>query len=187
MNTVAIDLDVALIARVEQFYYREARLLDERRLQQWLALADESIEYSMPTRFVPQPDPSLQDTEAFLSVERELDRAVGGKGSPIRHDNFMGIFARTFRGYKTNGWSESPAPRTRRTISNVEVNPLDNGEVQAYSNFMMFYSHLGKDNHIITGGRRDVLREVDGDFKLLKREVIIDMDIITVPTLALIF
>ncbi len=187
MNTVAIDFDMALIARVEQFYYREARLLDERCLQQWMTLVDESIEYSMPTRFVPQPDPKLQDTEAFSSVERELDRAEGPRGSPIRHDTFLSVFARTFRGYKTNGWSESPAPRTRRMISNVEVTPLEDGQYQAYSNFLMFYSHLGKDNHTMTGGRRDVLKEVDGAFKLAKREVIIDMDIITVPTLALIF
>lgn len=187
MNTVAVDFDVDLIARVAQFYYKEARLLDERCLQQWLALADESLEYSIPTRFVPHPDPKLQDTEAFLSVESELDRADGPRGSPIRHDNYLGTLARTFRAYKTNAWSESPAPRTRRMISNVEVTPLENGQFRTFSNFMMFYSHLGKDNHIITGGRRDVLREVDDDFKLLKREVIIDMDIVTVPTLALIF
>ncbi len=187
MNTVAVEFDMELIARVEQFYYKEARLLDERCLQQWIALADESLEYSMPTRFVPHPDPTLQDTEAFLAVDRELDRADGPKGSPIRHDTFLGVFARTFRPYKTNAWSESPAPRTRRMISNVEVTPLEDGNYQAYSNFMMFYSQLEKDNHTITGARRDVLKEVDGDFKLLKREVIIDMDIITVPTLALIF
>jgi len=30
-----------LISRVGQFYYREARLLDERCFQQWLALVDE--------------------------------------------------------------------------------------------------------------------------------------------------
>lgn len=187
MSTVATDFDHELVARVEQFYYREARLLDERCLQQWIALADESLEYSMPTRFVPHPDPKLQDTEAFLSVDRELDRADGPNGSPIRHENFIGAFARTFRAYKTNAWSESPAPRTRRMISNVEVTPLEDSQYRTFSNFMMFYSHLGKDNHTMSGGRRDILKEVDGDFKLLKREVIIDMDIITVPTLALIF
>ncbi len=187
MNTVAIDFDATLVARVEQFYYKEARLLDERCLQQWFALVDESFQYSMPTRFVPHPDPKLQDTEAFLSIDRELDRADGPKGSPIRDDNYLGTFARTFRAYKTNGWSEAPAPRTRRMISNVEVTALEDDQYRTYSNFMMFYSHLGKDNHTITGGRRDLIKEVDGDFKLLKREVIIDMDIITAPTLALIF
>jgi len=187
MSVASTVTDYTLISRVEQFYYREARLLDERCLQQWFALVDESIEYSMPTRFVPQPDPTLVDTEAFLSVDRELERAQGGQGSPIRHEGYLETFARTFRPYKTNAWSESPPPRTRRFISNVEVTPLGDDAYQVYSNFQMFYSHRGADNHTYTGGRRDVLKETDGSFKLLKREVIMDWDVITAPTLALIF
>lgn len=187
MNADDVNTSAELISRVEQFYYREARLLDERCFQQWITLVDESFEYTMPTRYVPHPDPRQQDTEALVSVDRELDRPDGRFGSPIRHDGYLGTFARTFRALKSNAWSESPAPRTRRMISNVEVALLEDGNYQAFSNFLMFYSHLGKDNHTITGGRRDVLKAVDGDYRLLKREVIIDMDIITVPTLALIF
>lgn len=179
--------DNELISRVEQFYYKEARLLDERCFQQWFALVDESIEYSIPTRFVPQPDPGQQDTEAFLSVDRELERANGGSGSPMRHDGYLETFARTFRAFKANAWAESPPPRTRRFISNIEVEPLNSNRYCVYSNFQMFYSHRGADNHTYTGGRRDVLKEVDGDFRICKREVITDWDIITAPTMALIF
>ena len=179
--------DVQMISRVEQFYYREARLLDERCFQQWFKLVDESIEYSIPTRFVPQPDPRQQDTEAFLSVDRELERADGGRGSPIRHDRYLETFARTFRAFKTNAWAESPPPRTRRFISNIEVETLLDDTYRVFSNFQMFYSHRGADNHTYTGGRRDILKEVEGDFRLCKREVIIDWDIITAPTMALIF
>ena len=186
MNTTTIDYH--LISRVEQFYYREARLLDERCFQQWLGLIDQSIEYSIPTRYVPQPDPQLQGSEAFLSIERELDRADGGKGAPLRHDHFLETFVRTIRPYKINSWSESPAPRTRRFISNVEVTAGDNeDEYRVYSNFQLFYSHVGADNHTYSGGRRDLLKETDGQFRLLKREIITDWDIITAPTMALIF
>lgn len=185
-------IDHQLITRVEQFYYREARLLDERCFQQWLALVDEGIEYSIPTRYVPQPDPKLQDTEAFLAVDRELERADGGQGSPMRHDHYLETLVRTIRPFKTNAWSESPAPRTRRFITNVEVEMSDNddsetNEYKVFSNFQLFYSQSGDDNHTYYGGRRDVLREVDGQFKLLKREIITDWDIITAPTMALIF
>ena len=179
--------DTDLISRIEQFYYKEARLLDERCFQQWFALVDESIEYSIPTRYVPQPDPAKKDTEAFLSIDQELERADGGKGSPLRQDQYLQTFARTIRAYKTNAWSESPAPRTRRFISNIEVEPVGENQYRVYSNFQMFYSHRGADNHTYTGGRRDILKDLDGDFKLCKREVITDWDIITVPTLALIF
>ncbi len=188
----SMSIDHQLITRVEQFYYREARLLDERCFQQWLALVDEAIVYSIPTRYVPQPDPSLQDTEAFLAVDRELERADGGQGSPLRHDQYMETLVRTIRPYKNNAWSESPAPRTRRFITNVEVETVESSdasvnEYRVFSNFQLFYSHSGADNHTYYGGRKDILREVDGQFKLLKREIITDWDIITAPTMALIF
>lgn len=179
--------DMQLISRVEQFYYREARLLDERRFQQWLALVDESIEYSIPVRHVPQPDTDKEDTEDFLSVESELERAVGGQGSPLRHDHYLETFVRTIRPFKRNAWAESPPPRTRRFIANVEVEPVADGEYRAYSNFQLFYSHNGGADFTYNGGRRDLLKDIDGQLRLCKREVIIDWDVITGPTMALIF
>lgn len=188
MSTITqASTDPELIARISQFLFKEARLLDERCYQQWFQLVDEAIEYSIPTRYVPQPDPALQNTEAFLAVDRELERADGAKGSPLRHDHYLETFARTIRPFKTNAWSECPAPRTRRFISNIEVEPLADNSYRVFSNFQMFYSHAGTDNHTYTGGRRDVLKEHEGSFKLCKREVITDWDVITVPTLALIF
>ncbi|WP_317932963.1 aromatic-ring-hydroxylating dioxygenase subunit beta [Halioxenophilus sp. WMMB6] len=181
------SFDLELINRVSQFYYKEARLLDERCFQQWLGLVDNEIEYSMPARFVPQANPELQDTEAFLGTDQELERAKGGQGSPLRFDGHLATFVRTYRPFKTTAWAESPAPRTRRFISNIEVEPLEDNSYRVYSNFQMFYSHSGTDNHTYTGGRRDLLKEVDGEFRIFKREVITDWDVITVPSLALIF
>lgn len=176
-----------LICRIEQFYYREARLLDERKYQQWFDLVDPSIEYSMPARFVPQPEPNDQGEEVYLSTDRELDRADGRWGSPLRLDRYMDLVVRASRPYNAKAWAESPPPRTRRIIGNVEVMSIENGEYRVFSNFHMFYSHAGADNHLYIGGRRDVLKEQDGDFKILRREVVTDLDLITVPTLALIF
>ncbi|HJZ18253.1 MAG TPA: aromatic-ring-hydroxylating dioxygenase subunit beta, partial [Stellaceae bacterium] len=39
-----------LIREVEQFLYREARLLDERRFHEWLALFADDVRYWMVTR-----------------------------------------------------------------------------------------------------------------------------------------
>jgi 3-phenylpropionate/cinnamic acid dioxygenase small subunit len=183
----ATTTDFSLICRIQQFYYREARLLDERCFQQWFELVDPSLEYSMPTRFVPQPNVRDQGDEVFLSVDRELDRAEGGKGSPLRQDSYMETMIRIARPYNANAWADTPPPRTRRLISNVEVESLAESEYKVYSNFQMFYSHRLDDNHIYSGGRRDLLKEVDGQFRIFKREVITDWDIITVPTLAMIF
>lgn len=176
-----------LISRVEQFYFREARMLDERRFQQWLQLLDPEIEYSVPGRCVPQPDARQQGTEDFLSVEHELDRANGGQGSPIRLDRYMQLMIRTMRPFKANAWADSPPPRTRRFISNVEVEAGEDEAYRVHSNFQMFYSHDGGHDYTYTGGRRDVLRCADGQFRIVKREVIPDWEVIAAPTMALIF
>lgn len=178
--------DFQLIAEIEQFYYREARLLDERRYQQWLALVDESMEYTMPARHIPLPVPQDQDTESYLDVDRELERADGGSGSPLRVDNYFQVLVRTIRPFKSTAWAESPPPRTRRFISNVEILASEEDEYRTASNFQMFYSHEAADNHMYTGGRRDVLKRTADGFRILKREVITDWNVIPVPSLALI-
>lgn len=179
-------VDRAAICTVEQFYYREARLLDARCYTQWLALLDEEVRYTMPSRHVPQPDPALRGGEAFLAEERELERD-GPAASPLRQENLFQLTLRANRPYRLNAWAESPPPRTRRFIGNVEVEPMGEGGFRAWSNFQLFYSHHGRDNHVYTGCRRDVLRQRDGALKILSREVIMDWDVITGPTLGLFF
>lgn len=171
---------------IEQFYYREARLLDSRCYTQWLGLLDEDIEYLMPSRHVPQPDPAARGTEDFLAEDRELERR-GPAASPLRQENLFQLSIRANRPYKLNAWAESPPPRTRRFINNVEVEILSSVEYRVYSNFQLFYSHHGRDNHTYTGCRRDVLRVTEGALKILSREVIMDWDVITAPTLGLFF
>lgn len=181
MSTVCYDQE--LITRIEQFYFQEARLLDERKFQQWFNLVDPSLEYSMPTRYVPQPDAREQGEEEFLSVDSELDRS----GAPLRMDGYIETMIRVARPYNANAWADSPPPRTRRLISNVEVEEVAEGEYRIRSNFLMFYSHRSQDNHIYSGARRDLLKQTDAGLRIFKREVITDWDLITVPTLALIF
>lgn len=183
---IATTLDPQLICRIEQFYYREARLLDDRCFQQWLGLLDQRIEYIMPSRHVPLPDMKARETEAYLNVERELDGA-GPSSSPLRHERFPQLALRAMRPFKVNAWAESPPPRTRRMITNVEVEPLDDGGLRVYSNFLLFYSHSGADNHTYTGCRRDLLQDTDGTLRITRREVITDWDIVTGPTMGLLF
>lgn len=180
-------INPALISRIEQFYYREARLLDERQYQQWFELADPEIEYSMPGRLVPQPVTADQGDEVFLSTERELDRAQDGQGSPIRLDRYMDLLVRASRPYNARAWAESPPPRTRRLVSNVEVSEGSQGRWEVRSNFILFYSHCGADNHFYAGGRLDLLKDEGGELRIFRREVVMDWDIVTAPTLALLF
>ena len=67
---------------VEQFYFREARLLDNRQYQQWLGLLSEGLRYIMPSRVNIQVDNRDHGNETMISVDRELE-GVDSDGCPI--------------------------------------------------------------------------------------------------------
>ena len=102
---------------IEQWYYREARLLDGREYQKWLALCAPEIRYVVPGRGNPLVDNALRGTEEMISVERELEERDGDR-LPIRDETLPYLMVRVERAFKPNSWSENPPARTRRRIWN---------------------------------------------------------------------
>jgi 3-phenylpropionate/cinnamic acid dioxygenase small subunit len=171
---------------VEQFYYKEARLLDNRQYQQWLALVDEGIQYTMPARSNPLVDNRMRGKEEMISVERELEN-VDSDGCPLREENIIHLSLRVERAYKINSWAENPPARTRRIIGNVEITAKDGDRLSALNNFILYFARPGSDNFIYSGQRRDELLITNGSYKLAKREIIIDISKIMVPSMGLLF
>ena len=174
----------ALQFEVEQWYYREARLLDNRQYQSWLALCCEDISYSMPARGNPLVNNREQGNESMISVERELE-GMDSDGCPIRDESYAYLLLRVERSFKMNAWAENPPARTRRIVGNVEILDIDGEELSVSSNFQLFYSRPGSPDFIYAGQRRDRLRRKDGDYRIARREIVMDMANINVPTLGL--
>ncbi len=181
-----MELNRDLHFEVEQFYYREARLLDERCYQQWLALLCEDIRYAMPSRYVAQRDHGARGSEAYLAPEREM-QTEAANALPLREENYFVLAVRVGRAYKPTAWGDNPPARTRRHVSNVELICLEGGELTVYSNFMLNYSRHGQDNFLYSGQRRDKLRREGESFKVAAREIILDWSVIPAPTVALFF
>lgn len=186
MSQAAIDV-LLLQHQVEQFYYHEAELLDERQYQQWLALISEDMQYLMPGRSSPQRDSSKRGKEDFLAVEDELEGSAVN-GAPLREENALIMAFRADRAYKLNAWGSNPPARTRRLISNIRIQPQDNA-LRVRSNFLMYYSRHRDDNHLYSGERIDQLRITGGEngFLIAHREVRLDWNTITGPTVGLFF
>ena len=78
--------------RVQQFLFREARLLDERRLQDWLALYTDDAEYWVPYAWgqeSPKDHVSLfYETKSLLSMRIDrLERELSPLDSPAARVN----------------------------------------------------------------------------------------------------
>ena len=178
-----------LITQVNQFYFREARLLDERCYQQWLTLLSDQIEYTVPARHVPQLDNSKRDTEAFLNRDQEFNNGLLSQGMepPLRDEKHLHLMIRVMRSLKMNAWTENPPARTRRFVSNIEIIEANEKTVSAYSNTLLYYSRHEHNNHIYSYQRRDVLEKQQNNFCLLKREVLLDCVVIPAASAGLFF
>ncbi len=171
---------------VEQFYYREARILDGRRYQTWLGLCDPSIRYIMPSRTNPLVDNDERGNESMLSVERELD-GLESEGTPIRNETYAYLMLRVERSFKPNSWAENPPARTRRIVGNVEILDVRDDRLSVTSAFHLHYSRPGSANFMFAGQRQDVLLRSDDGFRILDRMIVMDMADIDLPTLGLFF
>jgi 3-phenylpropionate/cinnamic acid dioxygenase small subunit len=171
---------------LERFYFQEARLLDNRQYQQWLAIVTEEVRYLMPARGNPMVDNSERGHEHMISVERELEDS-NSLGCPIREEGYVHLMLRVERAFKINSWSENPPARTRRLIGNIEVMSRENDEWSVLSNFHLYYARPGNESVIYSGQRRDVLKVSDGSHRIQSREVIMDYADIELPTLGLLF
>ena len=171
-------MDDQLIRQVEQFLYREARLLDNRQLHQWLGLLTDDIKYWMPIRSNRYPVNSkaisILDGSRYeeddLSKEDEL---------ALMDENKDSLQRRVDRLDTGMAWAEDPPSRTRHFVSNVEVQPGDReGELKVYSNFIMYRTRAETEQDFYVGSREDVLRRVGDDFRIAYRKVTLDQNVL---------
>jgi biphenyl 2,3-dioxygenase beta subunit len=172
MTTTAVDYQLQY--EIEQFLYAEAALLDDRKMHEWLELFTEDTHYWMPirrTRTVDQLDQEFSPPEgmAFFDDDRNLLE--------------MRI-KKLDTGYS---WSEDPPSRTRHLITNVRIGDRDGAELTVYSNFMLYRTRLATDVDMWVGTRTDVLRQVDGHWKIAKRHIFLDQTTITSKNLSNFF
>src|SRR6266436_7593378 len=148
-----------LIREVEQFLYREARLLDERRFREWLEMFTEDVRYWMVTRSNLYPRSSK--AIAILNPGRNIDENADDDGLAILDETKKTLEGRVARLETGMAWAEDPPSRTRHLIANIEVEPGDAAsELRAYSNFIVYRSRAASEEDFYVGARQDLLRRV---------------------------
>ena len=166
-------MDSALRNLVEDFYYFEAELLDNRRLREWFDLLTDDVRYWMPIRHNPLERPE--------SLAEEL--AKPGEGYYF-DDHKKSLKIRVERVYAKNAWAEMPPSRTRHLITNVRIKKIDGNEVEAHSNFLVYRTRMETDQDMFVGERQDVLRRVDDSFNIAKRTIILDQAVLTAKNIS---
>jgi 3-phenylpropionate/cinnamic acid dioxygenase small subunit len=176
-----------VIREVEQFLYREARLLDERRLHEWVELFTEDVRYWMSMRSNRYPAESkaigLLDQAQESATERRQEEELA-----ILDETKATLHARIARLDTGMAWAEDPPSRTRHMISNIEVEEGDTAsELRVYSNYLVYRTRGETEQDFYIGRREDVLRRIDGVWKIARRKIILDQNVLLAKNVSIFF
>lgn len=156
------------------FYVNEAWMLDERKLEEWLELLTEDVLYFMPRR--------------KNVMRRELEREYTGPGDMnFFEDNKEMMRVRVARLNTDMAWAEDPPSRTTHLISNLIVSPGGTDEVETKTAFIVHKSHLETDSVLYTGWREDVLRREDDGWKIAKRTILMNANVLLSKNISIFF
>ena len=167
-----------IISEIEQFLYREARLLDDRQFREWLDLMTDDLRYWMPVRSNRYPVNSK--AISILDGSRYEEDEVAKEGDLAILDEDKDSLTRRVDRLDTGmAWAEDPPSRTRHIISNVEVEQgPSESELKVYSNFIMYRTRAETEQDFYVGSRQDVLRKVGGQWKIAYRKIVLDQTVL---------
>nr|WP_243748870.1 aromatic-ring-hydroxylating dioxygenase subunit beta [Pseudomaricurvus alcaniphilus] len=156
------EINYSLLREVEQFLYLEARLADENRYRDWEALwADDGI-YWVPAN--------------SGDIDPELEMS-------IIYDNRSRISVRVNQFLSGKRFAAQPEIQVRRVVSNVELLQDAGEEVRVGSNAIYFVS--GETDDEMWGSRNEfTLRRVDGEFRIVRKNVVLVNAAKALPNLA---
>jgi 3-phenylpropionate/cinnamic acid dioxygenase small subunit len=180
-------MDDAAVRDIERFLYREVRLLDERRFHEWLELLTDDIHYWMAARSNRYPRHSK--AIAILDPARYVEEDIGGDNElAILDETKETLKARVARLDTGMAWAEDPPSRTRHFLGNVEVEPgTRDGEFEVHANFIVYRSRAETEEDFYVGAREDLIRRVDGGWKIARRKLTLDQNVLTAKNVSIFF
>jgi 3-phenylpropionate/cinnamic acid dioxygenase small subunit len=180
-------MDAGVIRAVEQFLYREARLLDERRFHDWLELFTDDLRYWMPVRTSRYPKESR--AIVILDEDRYVAEELAQEGElALLDETKQSLSMRIARLDTGMAWAEDPPSRTRHLITNIEVEAgSSDAELTVYSNFLVYRTRGETEQDFFVGRREDTLRHVVGTWKIARRKIVLDQNVLLPKNVSIFF
>jgi len=165
----------ALHREIEHFLFHEARLLDDRRVHEWVELFTEDARYWMPVRG---------------------ERADRTPAAEFAKENELAFFDETKETLKQRAqkldtgmaWAEEPPSRTRHLVTNIEAYETDApARVQVYCNFIVYRTRLETKEDLFVGRREDLLTKEKDSWKIAGRKIFLDQTVLFADNLSIFF
>lgn len=168
-----------LIREIEDFFYKEADLLDEREYDQWLDLLTEDIVYWMPLR----KNVSYADRHGDTTAENDM---------AWFHDDKDTLRKRVKQIQTGIHWADEPISRISHLITNVRlaepVSSLAEGEkALTKCRFIVYRNRVEDETDLLVGRREDTLVRVTGGLRIARRKIILDQSVLLAKNLTMFF
>lgn len=178
----------ATIRDIEQFLYREARLLDNRQYHAWLDLFTDDLRYWMPIRTSRYA--KISKSVALLDeVGHDETDIAKEDGQAIMDEDKASLQLRVARLDTGMAWAEDPPSLTRHFLSNVEVEAGDTpSEFRVFCNFIVYRTRGDHQQDFYVGHRQDLLRrESNGQLKIARRKIVLDQNVLLANNVSTFF
>jgi len=173
-----------LIREVEQFLYREARLLDDRRFHEWITLFTDDVRYWMSGRSNRYPKSSkaiaILDPDRYVEDDQTMEDELA-----ILDETKETLAGRVARLDTGMAWAEDPPSRTRHLIANVRVSADERDRYHARANFVVYRNRAGRTDRYVGYYAHVLLRDGDS-FRFQSRRSVLDHEALSQGKLSII-
>ena len=169
--TVLSAVDRTVQQDIQEFMFREALALDERRFRDWLEFLSEDITYDVPLRVV---------REGLA----EWELSPNGR---IFQDNKQTLEVRVRRLETDFAWAEQPPSRTRHYVTNVLVDAGEQDREYEVSSYCLIYRSRGDsiEPNFVSVFRKDLVRKTSDGYEIARRWAAIDQAVINAHNLSI--
>jgi 3-phenylpropionate/cinnamic acid dioxygenase small subunit len=166
---------------IEDFLYAEADLLDQRRFDEWLGLLADDLHYFMPMR---------RNVPFGTHAEQENTRA--GRDISWFDEDKWTLTKRVEQILTGIHWSEEPLSRVCHFVTNIRLEAARPSVAQARevavgSRFLVYQNRVATETYLFAGRRNDLLRREAAGWRLARREILLDQNVLLAKNLTVFF
>jgi 3-phenylpropionate/cinnamic acid dioxygenase small subunit len=175
------DAYYRLKADMEDFLYAEADLLDSRQFRDWLNLLADDMTYFMPIR---------RNVKFGQHAQRE--NTVQGSGISWFDEDKWTLTKRVDQILTGVHYAEEPLSRVCHMVSNVQVLGATPSleapqEVEVRCRFLVYQNRIEYETYTFVGKRTDLIRKTSDGWKIARREILLDQNVLLAKNLSTFF
>ncbi|HHW36997.1 MAG TPA: aromatic-ring-hydroxylating dioxygenase subunit beta [Bacillales bacterium] len=155
-----------------ELFLNEAEAIDNGNFKDWLNFMADDFAYKIPIRVTREKAAKTEFSEM----------------ASLMDETKSSLEMRILRAYSEYNWAEDPASRTRHFLTNFRASiDLDNeNKLHFKMNFLLYRGKFDLPSfQFLSGERHDTITKINGEWKLLKRLILLDHATIPMNNMAI--